>query len=501
MDPNKVEIVLGPPGTGKTTDLLRTVESALAAGVRPNEIGYFSFTKKAAEEGKVRAMQKFGFTDQELPYFKTLHALAFQQLGLSRNRVFNWSHTLDLGKKLGLDFKGKEIADDDVYGMNTADRLLFMEQLSRNSMRPLKEVWNAANEDDVDYFELDRLSRAMVEYKRANALVDFTDMLEIFVADRHQTPKFKLLMIDEAQDLSALQWLVVDKLAESSERVHVAGDDDQALYQWAGGNVKQFIALDGSVRVLDKSYRVPSSVHGLANKIVVNIGNRRQKTWRPKADIGQVNWFESAEDVDLSKGTWLLLARNGYMLNDLEDWCMTQGFSFHSVNRDPLKSQSLQAIKFWETLRRGNTVAIDKCALVMKFLGINAVPNHVKWLASRQNDDQISMQDLVDAGIKTTSIWHEALVRISPKERDYFIAARKRNEPLLKEPRIKISTIHAAKGGEADHVLLLTDMSYRSYVNMESDPDSEARVFFVATTRSRETLNLITPKTDLCYEL
>ena len=40
----------GPPGTGKTTTLINQVEKALAAGVLPNQIGFFSFTRKAAEE-------------------------------------------------------------------------------------------------------------------------------------------------------------------------------------------------------------------------------------------------------------------------------------------------------------------------------------------------------------------------------------------------------------------------------------------------------------------
>ena len=51
-------IVLGPPGTGKTETLLREVEKYLKT-TDPNRIGYFSFTQKAAKEGRDRAMKKF----------------------------------------------------------------------------------------------------------------------------------------------------------------------------------------------------------------------------------------------------------------------------------------------------------------------------------------------------------------------------------------------------------------------------------------------------------
>ena len=63
--------VLGPPGTGKTTTLLNYVEEAMLT-TDIKKIGYFSFTRKAAEEARDRAVKKFNLEKKEADTFRTL---------------------------------------------------------------------------------------------------------------------------------------------------------------------------------------------------------------------------------------------------------------------------------------------------------------------------------------------------------------------------------------------------------------------------------------------
>jgi len=100
-------------------------------------------------------------------------------------------------------------------------------------------------------------------------------------------------------------------------------------------------------------------------------------------------------------------------------------------------------------------------------------------------------------GLKTDAVWHQALNNINPDERDYLLAALRNGLTTHEEknPRIELGTIHSAKGGESENVVLLTDMSRRSYNHMQEFEDDEARVFYVGVTRCQEHLHIIEPKT------
>ena len=85
------------------------------------------------------------------------------------------------------------------------------------------------------------------------------------------------MFIDEAQDLSPLQWKLYDKLKEKSKDVYLAGDDDQAIFAWAGADVKRFINEPAKEKVLNKSKRISIEVQVQSGVVVDRILEIRKK--------------------------------------------------------------------------------------------------------------------------------------------------------------------------------------------------------------------------------
>ena len=174
-------IVLGPPGTGKTETLLREVEKYLKT-TDPNRIGYFSFTQKAAYEARDRAMEKFNLSEDDLPYFRTLHSLAFRRLGIKEENVMQREHYAKVGRETGLPVDYNEW-DDEMTGLfTTKSDYLRIIQLAKLKNITLEQQYNLKEHtQDVSVQKLKNLSSELESYKKAHGLIDYNDMILDFI--------------------------------------------------------------------------------------------------------------------------------------------------------------------------------------------------------------------------------------------------------------------------------------------------------------------------------
>ena len=485
-------IVLGPPGTGKTTTLLNEVDTYLKR-TDPNRIGYFSFTQKAAYEARDRAMSRFNYTEKDLPYFRTLHSLAFQRLGLKKENVMQGRHYEDLGRKLKMKLDYNEY-DNNESGLFTtnSDALRIIQLAKLKGIKPEEQYNLKQHTQDITESEFKRIYNELNRYKKEFNLIDFTDMITEFIKS-DKSPDFDVVFIDEAQDLSRTQWNMAKSIWDKTKDTYIAGDDDQAIFRWAGADVDSFIAQTGRVMKLAQSYRIPQVVHDIAMKIVGRIKNRLPKEWQPKMQKGLLSYHHEFKDINMTKGNWLVLARTRFMLEDLEKQLHSQGLYFENKFKTNKEQDLYTAINDWENLRKGVDINHEQISRIASYMTQNNFEkNSLKYL---DKDARYQMSGLKERmWLKTDKVWYEAFDDAPQKKIRYIRRMRENGEKLNSSPRITLSTIHGVKGGEQDNVVLLTDLSRSTQRNYEQNPDDENRLFYVGATRTKNHLHIVKPK-------
>lgn len=473
----KTEILIGPPGTGKTQTLLNEIETLLRQGLAPERIGFVSFTNRAADEAVERAVRKFDFGEERFPWFRTLHSAAYRQSKLRRSHVMTTEHFKDLGDKLGLSFQntyefGMERAP---MGGGLGDRLLRAYSLARARLREPSEEWDMSDDHEVHRWSVIRFAKQLESFKVRHGLVDFCDMLDMATAPL----PVDVLIIDEAQDLTPAQWALARRFGRDCKRVIIAGDDDQAIYEWAGADPSYLRKFKGEYTVLPESHRVPRQVYELAQGISSRIQNRVPKKWSPRSEEGSVEWLPTwKDDLDLSEGTWLLLARHRRQLGSLIQLCKREGVVYWAGGRWSYDEPHVRAVRAYEALRKGHTVGGKDARLIAQY-----APGAVEV------EEAATYRDLFPHG--DAKDWMSTLTALSLDDFEYIRAALRRGESLSKPGRVRVSTIHSVKGAEADNVLLLTSTNRR--VRQSLRTDSERRVWYVGATRARARLVLAGP--------
>ena len=215
-----VKVLLASAGSGKTRRLIEEVATELTTR-RAEEIAFVTFTRKGAEEGLRRVCSKLMYEPDDLPYFRTLHSLTFHALNYKGNQMFGKLDQRKFNKEFGYDVNRHEVSTGKVAPTRDSKYLDFYD-MERSGAMTSKQL----AESDIEYGYYKQIVKHYEEYKAREQKIDFFDCLIKYVQIGEPLP-VKVAMIDECQDITALQWKVIEKAFFKAEKIIIAGDDKQ----------------------------------------------------------------------------------------------------------------------------------------------------------------------------------------------------------------------------------------------------------------------------------
>lgn len=459
-----IDMILGPPGTGKTKTLEDIVDFELnKKGVAPENIALVTFTKKGAEELLSRVSARFGIPMTSFKNARTLHSMAFRGVGAKRDNMMNRARYYDFSKKIGMSFSGyysEELSNGD-------DKYLFLADMYRNNKK-----YAIKQSEPLDRNKLMFVMKQYRQYKDTFLYTDFTDLIEMFI-NRKVVIDAEVAIIDEAQDLTTLQWQMVWSAFSGCKRVYIAGDDDQAIYQWSGADVNYFLNIQGNIQILKESWRLPQTLVNYSKKISTQIDNRIDKTYHGQNKPGGVQYVNSLAEIDVNpKESYLCLSRNNCFLPQYEEWLTSLTIPYKFKGENVVSKMDLEAIKKYENVRKTSMMS--------------DVLEH-KLSRLRKKDSTLA------------DPWYDAFDW--PENKILLIRDLIGQKRVTEESKINVATIHSVKGGEADNVILMEDITKPVYAQLDLDPDSEHRVFYVGATRAKKNLIIVKAQSEFRYKL
>ncbi len=564
--------LFGGPGSGKTTALLDRVETLLEEDdIEVTDVLVVSYTRAAAAEIRERLAERLGTNPRVLKgNVSTMHAKAYELLNLSRGDVVGEKDKQEFCEEYGIEYEdeyksgGRRTARSTTLG----NKIIATSQWLQRTRREVADWYDVPFQWNVEEVRLppdidpnaqegnkytptwpssdDRVDipetiRAWRKYKGDNGLVGFADMLER-VKQRSLVPHVDYLVIDEFQDITTLQYDVYEEWKPHMKKVLIAGDDDQVVYAWQGADPDLLLDTprDEDV-ILPNSYRLPSKILNVVNREIRHIEKRQEKDLKPRKEGGRVEGVHNPSMLDLARnvrytveqdeGTVMILFRARYQMFQFIDEFLPLGMPFSTLTDQ----------RMWTDRLTDYVHAVEKLVEDEPISGLEArrLADMLQESAfgSNERDDLYDLIDEYEESAETDdlaafTIPADEIRNLAPFVPDGASASdmvrkvtsfqRKSVAAYFEGPyqgmdpgHVRLGTIHSAKGREADHVFVSTDLTEKVVEQMAASvsdeeleshgiegftsttspvpilTDNERRVFYVGMSRARERLVIL----------
>ena len=515
--------ILAGAGTGKTRTITHRIAYGIAKGVfTPSRVMALTYTNRAAGELRAR-LRAMGVPTVQV---KTFHSAALSQI------EFFWPQFAGVPAPQVIESKSRYItmaADALKLQLDSvATREIAAEiEWRKFSMLELDDYAKLADQrgqvGGLSPAKNVELQRSYEQLKIRDQKIDWEDVLVLCLgmlraeprALEHVRAQYRFFTVDEYQDISPLQHALLDEWLGSRDSLCVVGDPNQTIYSFTGASSKFLRSFqsrfeDAAVIELVRNYRSGSQIVSFANSVIrdqnlmsdllpADSGSRQDSvTVRSFNSFDEeIAWVSNEIRLKLDQGVPASQIAVLYRINGQSEPVETAlgrlsiDFQVRGGERFFSKPEVLQAIQHLraEAVSPSGRPTFQVLSDVVRSLGWSSQSPERAGVARERWETLNSLLGILD----------EVDPKISVADFVSELEERKRSQHEPTKDAVTLSTIHAAKGLEWDHVFLLgVSEGYLpiSYAQTDEQIAEEQRLFYVGITRARRSLVATNSKQD-----
>ncbi len=293
---NGQTLLLAVPGSGKTTVIVARIGYMLLCNNIPSEnILTMTYNVSAARDMKSRFISKFGYENLRKLEFRTINgfcATVIMFYERMRNtkafRLIEESGTTGIIRTIYIEMTNEFPSESTIKDIKT--QLVY----SRNMMLSENEI-KKIKVGEIDFYTLFQKYK---DYKQRNKIMDYDDQLEFALKILIKNPdilnfyqnKYKYVNIDEAQDTSKIQHMIIRLLVRKHKNIFMVGDEDQSIYGFRAAYPQALLEFDkiypgGVILLMEKNYRSTRDIVEKANQFIKLNKNRHDKNMLSDSSI------------------------------------------------------------------------------------------------------------------------------------------------------------------------------------------------------------------------
>lgn len=525
----------GAPGTGKTTRLLHEITTLIEChGHSKSDFVVTTFRRQMANELKTRLTW-----DKGEGMINTIHGVCKSLAGINAVIEPKDKAAFCESVKMPYAIEAENRNDHEPSIKNGSSKLgnLFFDCLSflvNNMYNDFFRVYRFSDVDkigaivpDPEAF-MEDMAKKYRTWKAEHGLYDFDDMLSM-VHDQRLIPDASVLVVDEFQDLTTLQYKIICMWAEHMDKVMIAGDPRQTLYGFWGANAKFFEEHEGEQVILPVSYRLPACIWSYAKNILERASLTAPDIDTPKKagvlkTVSVQAYYERLPNFktstfhlvrinEMGRSIARSLADAGIPFTGISGWGKKQILIYNAIIKirknlagieTPITADELSAIveiypaKYFSKKKKEIRSKLTDVKLSIRF-------EHIEGLASTDMQGRRALwQD-----IKCDTVLENCLGTLKDKDdlgRIKILAALQKHREQITTVEVYVYTVHAAKGAEADYVFLHDSITRKIHKKLYTDfsedaIQAEAQVFYVGATRARQALFIVQSGDTYSYAL